>query len=153
MTGERMKLAFEEADISPSNAADILGISRTNLYLLFKKDTFEIDYIRKASSATGKPLSYFFGEEYNISDNNKATVNNQSTESLKEVFRQIEDKIEQRYEKIINHYEMLLNRYEGKVSPFNFLSSVSHVNGGRRIAMMKIIRSNPAHISADSRSL
>lgn len=94
MTGEKLKKAFEEADISPVNAAEILGISRTNLYLLFKKDTFEIDYLRKASVATGKPLSYFFEEEYNI-------FNNSSTG---EKFKQV---IEQKYVEVMEENRKL----------------------------------------------
>lgn len=39
-----------------------MGVSETNLYRLFKKDSFEVSYLKKAASLLNLPLSYFLGD-------------------------------------------------------------------------------------------
>lgn len=151
--GEKLKQALSTANVNNTAAADFIGISEGNLYKLFKKESFELDYIRKASKLTGQPISYFIDEDSQISE---ISVNNniQSQTGVLEYLKEIEGKVESRYEKIIQHYEMLLNRYEGKVSPFKTVSRLSRVRMSKRIAMMKVHRTlTHTNISADTRSL
>ncbi len=68
MLGEQLKKAFHDARIPSQEAADRMGMSKANLYILFKKDTFEVEYLRKACEITGRPMTYFFEGESNILD-------------------------------------------------------------------------------------
>jgi transcriptional regulator with XRE-family HTH domain len=63
MLGEKLQQALKTANISVPDAANYIGISEANLYKLFKKDSFEVAYLRKASSLLGLPVSYFFEDE------------------------------------------------------------------------------------------
>jgi transcriptional regulator with XRE-family HTH domain len=49
MLGQRLQTALKSAGISAADAASYIGISEANLYKLFKKDTFEVAYLRKAA--------------------------------------------------------------------------------------------------------
>lgn len=39
-----------------------MGVSETNLYRLFKKDSFEVSYLRKAAELLKLPMSFFLEE-------------------------------------------------------------------------------------------
>jgi transcriptional regulator with XRE-family HTH domain len=62
MLGQKLQTAIKEANIPMSEAASYMGVSETNLYRLFKKDSFEVSYLRKASELLKLPLSYFLEE-------------------------------------------------------------------------------------------
>lgn len=62
MLGQILQKALKEAGISPADAASHIGVSETNLYRLFKKDSFEVSYLKKAATLLNLPLSYFLGE-------------------------------------------------------------------------------------------
>lgn len=63
MLGQILQKALKDANVSASDAADFMGISEGNLYRLFKKDSFEVAYLKKAADLLKIPISYFFGEE------------------------------------------------------------------------------------------
>jgi transcriptional regulator with XRE-family HTH domain len=63
MLGQILQKALKDANISAVDAADYMGISEGNLYRLFKKDSFEVAYLKKAADLLKLPVSYFFGEE------------------------------------------------------------------------------------------
>lgn len=112
LLGEKLKTALEKAGVNNTDAASYMGISERSLYLLFKKDTFEIEYLRRASHLTGQPVTYFLDESLPFSEksiNKELQIGSQIPEYL----NKIEEKFEQRYERIIKHYESLLSRYEG----------------------------------------
>lgn len=62
MLGQILQKALKEAGITPADAASHIGVSETNLYRLFKKDSFEVSYLKKAAALLNLPLSYFLGE-------------------------------------------------------------------------------------------
>jgi transcriptional regulator with XRE-family HTH domain len=62
MLGQILQKALKDANVSASDAADYMGISEGNLYRLFKKDSFEVAYLKKAADLLKLPVSYFFGE-------------------------------------------------------------------------------------------
>ena len=81
MLGQRLQTALKSANISTADAATHIGISEANLYKLFKKDSFEVAYLRKASELLNLPLSYFFddfsqGPNSQIGDFNQSGAGN-----------------------------------------------------------------------------
>lgn len=62
LLGQILQKALKDAGISNSDAASYMGVSETNLYRLFKKDSFEVSYLKKASTLLNLPLSYFLGD-------------------------------------------------------------------------------------------
>lgn len=62
MLGQILQKALKDANLSASDAADYMGISEGNLYRLFKKDSFEVAYLKKAAELLKLPVSYFFEE-------------------------------------------------------------------------------------------
>jgi transcriptional regulator with XRE-family HTH domain len=61
--GERLRLAFKNAGIPMARVADHIGISQQSLYAMLKKDSFELDYLRKAAEVLGVPVSILLDEE------------------------------------------------------------------------------------------
>jgi hypothetical protein len=59
--GQILQKAIKDAGISPADAASHMGVSETNLYRLFKKDSFEVSYLKRAASLLNLPLSHFLG--------------------------------------------------------------------------------------------
>ncbi len=113
-----------------------LGVTYQGLQHKLNTDTFKFKDIEK--------MAVFFDVDESYFSNAEKSKTPELWQELKE-----------QYEKRIKDLEFIVYLYKqekGAVN-FNFLSSVSHVRGGKRIAMMKVIRSIPAHISADSRSL
>lgn len=55
--GERLRLAFKNAGLPLSQVATHIGISQQSLYTMLKKDSFELDYLRKSSDLLGIPIS------------------------------------------------------------------------------------------------
>jgi transcriptional regulator with XRE-family HTH domain len=80
MLGEKLQQALKTANISVYDAANHIGISEANLYKLFKKDSFEVAYLRKAANLLGLPLSYFFDEDAStlITATTQTGTNNQA---------------------------------------------------------------------------
>lgn len=60
--GQILQKALKDANVSPADAADYIGISEGNLYRLFKKDTFEVAYLKKVADLLKLPIAYFFQE-------------------------------------------------------------------------------------------
>lgn len=46
-----------------AKVADHIGISQQSLYTMLKKDSFELDYLRKAAEVLGVPVSTLLDEE------------------------------------------------------------------------------------------
>lgn len=69
MLGENLRKALSDARIPHQEAADKMGISKGSLYNLFKKDSFEVDYLRRASEITGLSISDFFDYKSEMLDN------------------------------------------------------------------------------------
>ena len=62
MLGVRLKQAVNQSRLTAEEAAEGLGVSKANLYLLYKKDSFDVDYVRRASTLLDLPVSYFLDE-------------------------------------------------------------------------------------------
>jgi transcriptional regulator with XRE-family HTH domain len=62
MLGQTLQKALKSAGISAADAAAYIGISEANLYKLFKKDSFEVAYLRKAAEMLGTTVSMLLGE-------------------------------------------------------------------------------------------
>lgn len=58
--GQTLQQALKDANISHTDAANYIGVSEGNLYRLFKKDTFEVAYLKKAAELLNLPISHFF---------------------------------------------------------------------------------------------
>jgi hypothetical protein len=123
MLGEKLKIALEKANVGNTEAASYMGISERTLYLFFKKDTFEIEYLRKAAHLTKQPITYFLEDDLDFND---SPGRKESQNQIPDYLKKIEEKFEMRYEKIIKHYESLLSRYEG-VANFLDVSEVPPV--------------------------
>lgn len=66
MVGEKLKKAIERSGKERVEVASAMGISEGNLYKLFKKDSFELDYLRKASKVLNVPVTYFIEDDSQI---------------------------------------------------------------------------------------
>ena len=64
MLGNRLQLALKNAGISAADAASYIGISEANLYKLFKKDTFEVAYLRKAAELLDTTVAALLDDEH-----------------------------------------------------------------------------------------
>lgn len=78
MLGEKLKKAIKNAGISYARAASEMGISEGSLYNIFKKDSFEVSYLLKASELVGLPPSYFLEADDKISVSNQSGEFNQA---------------------------------------------------------------------------
>lgn len=63
MIGQILQKALKDANIPAAEAASFMGISEGNLYRLFKKDSFEVSYLKKAAELLKIPISHFFQED------------------------------------------------------------------------------------------
>jgi len=63
LLGQILQKALKDANITAIDAANYMGISEGNLYRLFKKDTFEVAYLKKAAEMLKIPVSHFFEDE------------------------------------------------------------------------------------------
>jgi transcriptional regulator with XRE-family HTH domain len=68
MLGQRLQAALKSAGISTADAAAYIGISEANLYKLFKKDSFEVAYLRKAAELLKTSVASLLAEIPQISD-------------------------------------------------------------------------------------
>lgn len=125
--------------------ADYFKITRAGLDYKIKNDSWDIEEL--------KSLAIFF--ETDVDEFLPKTEKKNDASMWEFAKAQLEKRIEELSSALndARYTIQLQKRLLGENGNFNFLSSVSHVNGGRRIAMMKVIRTNPAHISADSGSL
>lgn len=125
MLGETLKKSFADARIGHQEAADGLGISKANLYNLFKKDSFEIDYLRRASEITGIPLSEFLGQESSIVDQKQrgegkytGQAINKVSKGIEELKSLFEEELRMKNQQIASLQEMLkmvLGKFEGAI--------------------------------------
>ena len=99
-----LQKALKDANISTSDAADYMGISEGNLYRLFKKDSFEVAYLKKAADLLKLPVAYFFNEiqadaagdttqtgNFNQAGNNLTQKIKGSKAPSQEIAKQLED--------------------------------------------------------------
>ncbi|GEM_PF-2524557 len=63
MLGERLKKAVSESRLTADEVANGLGMSKSNLYVLYKKESFELEYVKRASQLLGLSVSYFLDEK------------------------------------------------------------------------------------------
>lgn len=71
MLGEKLQQAIKNADYSMTDVAGQIGITESNLYKLFKKDSFEIAYLVKACEILNLPLSYFINLDNKDNENSQ----------------------------------------------------------------------------------
>ncbi len=71
MLGERLREAVAKSRLTAEEVANGLGVSKSNLYVLYKKDSFESEYIKRASILLGIPMSYFLDEQQSFSPKSK----------------------------------------------------------------------------------
>lgn len=63
MIGERLKVAVDHSKLTPDEVASGLGVSKSNLYVLYKKPSFDVEYLKKACNLFDLPMSYFLEEK------------------------------------------------------------------------------------------
>lgn len=63
MLGHKLQNAIKSAGMSTAEAAAYIGVSEANLYKLYKKSSFEVAYLIKASELLSLPVSYFLDDE------------------------------------------------------------------------------------------
>jgi transcriptional regulator with XRE-family HTH domain len=68
MLGQRLQAALKSAGISTADAATYIGISEANLYKLFKKDSFEVAYLRKSAALLKTSVAFLLAEVPQISN-------------------------------------------------------------------------------------
>jgi transcriptional regulator with XRE-family HTH domain len=68
MLGHRLQAALKSAGISTADAAAYIGISEANLYKLFKKDSFEVAYLRKSAELLKTSVASLLAEIPQISN-------------------------------------------------------------------------------------
>ncbi len=86
MLGQRLQNSLKSAGISAAEAATYIGISEANLYKLFKKDTFEVAYLRKAAELLKTSVAFLLEENAQISNSQIGDFNqagNSNTQKVK----------------------------------------------------------------------
>jgi len=63
LLGQKVKEAIEYSEFSTEDVAAYIGISHTNLYRIYKKDSFEVKYLIKIAEKLNLPLGYFLNDE------------------------------------------------------------------------------------------
>ena len=76
MKGETLKIKLETLGYSKAFIADKLGVPPQNIQTWFKADDVKTGTIEKLSEVLDVPISFFFGDSYNVHGNNNATGNN-----------------------------------------------------------------------------
>ena len=70
MKGEDLKKRLKETSIPMSEIANRLGILPQTLYSAFNADDVKSGLLEKLSEALNVPVSFFYGDSYNITGNN-----------------------------------------------------------------------------------
>ena len=102
MLGEKLQQAIKNADYSMTDVAGQIGITESNLYKLFKKDSFEIAYLLKACEVLNLPLSYFINTDNKYNENSQILqkLPNKNKRHLDISLLQLKDKDEM-YERML----------------------------------------------------
>jgi transcriptional regulator with XRE-family HTH domain len=91
MLGENLKSAVSRSKLTHQEFSDLMGISKGNLYNLFRKDTFEVKYVRKASEILGIPMSTILGHESNIESHELNQPNNFGEQVIAQMSKNIDE--------------------------------------------------------------
>ena len=65
MDGQTIKNALRREGRQLSELADFLGVSQQNLSSILSKESIKTSTLEGAAKFLGKPIGYFYGEEYN----------------------------------------------------------------------------------------
>jgi transcriptional regulator with XRE-family HTH domain len=76
MKGEELRKRLKDTSFSMTEIANRLGVLPQNLYSAFNADDVNSGLLEKLSDVLGIPISYFYGDSYNVTGNNNATGNN-----------------------------------------------------------------------------
>lgn len=76
MKGEDLRKRLKDTSFSMTEIANKLGMLPQTLYSAFNADDVKSGLLEKLSDALGLPLSFFYGDSYNVTGNNNATGNN-----------------------------------------------------------------------------
>lgn len=76
MKGSMLKEQLKNTRYSLSEIANRLGISPQSLNSIFNSEDVKSGVLEKLSCVLELPLSYFYGDTFNISGSNNATGNN-----------------------------------------------------------------------------
>jgi transcriptional regulator with XRE-family HTH domain len=108
MLGEKLQQAIKNADYSMTDVAGQIGITESNLYKLFKKDSFEIAYLVKACEILNLPLSYFINLDNKDNENSQILQKNPTKKRNLDIsLLQSKDKDEM-YERMLEEKEKRL---------------------------------------------
>lgn len=83
MTGQHLQNLMKQEGYSVNKMAELIGRSQQNLATLLKHEDVRTGLVEDIARAMGKPLAFFYGEEYGvvaqISGSSNATAINNST--------------------------------------------------------------------------
>lgn len=83
MTGKHVQNLILSEGYSVNQIAKLIGVAQPNLLSLLKHDDIRTGLLEDIAKAMGKPLAFFYGEDYGVSaqvtGSNNATAINNST--------------------------------------------------------------------------
>lgn len=83
MTGQHLQNLMKQEGYSVNKMAELIGRSQQNLATLLKHEDVRTGLVEDIARAMGKPLAFFYGEEYGVvaqvSGSSNATAINNST--------------------------------------------------------------------------
>ena len=83
MTGKHVQNLILSEGYSVNQIAKLIGVAQPNLLSLLKHDDIRTGLLEDIARAMGKPLAFFYGEEYGavaqVTGSNNATAINNST--------------------------------------------------------------------------
>lgn len=91
MLGDNLRKALSDARIPHQEAADKMGISKGNLYNLFKRDSFDVGYLIRASEMTGRPINDLLDYKSEILDSNTKEETKSSASTIGRLSRSIDE--------------------------------------------------------------
>lgn len=68
MVGKKLHEVIKKSGLKMVEVANYMGISEQNLYKLFKKDSCETAYLKKASELLNVPITYFLYDDVTLDD-------------------------------------------------------------------------------------
>ena len=83
MTGQHLQNLMKQEGYSVNKMAELIGRSQQNLATVLKHDDIRTGLLEDIAKAMGKPLAFFYGEDYGVTaqvtGSNNATAINNST--------------------------------------------------------------------------
>ena len=85
MLGTKLQEAIKSAGVTVADAAAYIGVSEANLYKLYKKDSFEVAYLRKAAELLNLPIAYFLGIDQTAANSQIGNFNQAGNSNIQKI--------------------------------------------------------------------